>query len=144
MLPLTKYPLLSSKTRCWGCRWIWHNPLRLGVLLFTQEKLGAFCLDVRTLTFCQRVFSMKPLKVKLVGGEQKATKKNVAGFRAHRGGICPGAVPLSAGRGGKRIDPQKAGILMMFASQGSLPQNGRPKRRSCQNWAAQVGQPLPG
>ena len=35
---------------------------------------GAFCLDVRTLTFCQLMDSIKPLKVKLLAGEQKATE----------------------------------------------------------------------
>ena len=35
-------------------------------------SFGAFCLDVRTLTFCQ--FSIRPLKVKLSAGEQKTTQ----------------------------------------------------------------------
>ena len=35
----------------------------------------AFCLDARTLTFCQLMgFPIKPLKVKLLAGEQKATE----------------------------------------------------------------------
>ena len=35
---------------------------------------GAFCLDVRALTFYQLIgFSIEPLKVKLLAGEQKAT-----------------------------------------------------------------------
>ena len=39
---------------------------------------GAFCMDVRTLTFCQlKGFSIKPLKVKLLAGEQKATEYTV-------------------------------------------------------------------
>ena len=47
----------------------------------------AFCLDVGTLTFLPTsgfFFSMKPLKVKLVAGEQKATESTVGGeFERH-------------------------------------------------------------
>ena len=41
-----------------------------------NQSFGACCLDVRTLTFCQLAgfFSIKPLKVKLLAGEQKATE----------------------------------------------------------------------
>ena len=41
----------------------------------THVHFGAFCLDVRTLTFLPTEgFSIKPLKVKLLAGEQKATE----------------------------------------------------------------------
>ena len=40
-----------------------------------HRYFGAVCLDVRTLAFSQLLgFSFKPLKVKLLAGEQKATK----------------------------------------------------------------------
>ena len=48
------------------------------LVFFSEEQagvVGAFFLDVRTLTFCQpMVFFIKPLKVKLLAGEQKATE----------------------------------------------------------------------
>ena len=42
----------------------------------SSDFFGAFCLDVRTLTFCQLMGFpfIKPSKVKLLAGEQKATK----------------------------------------------------------------------
>ena len=40
-----------------------------------QHNFGAICLDARTLTFCQPIgLPIKPLKVKLLAGEQKATE----------------------------------------------------------------------
>ena len=41
-----------------------------------QRTLGACCLAVKTLTFRQLMgFSMKPLKVELLAGEQKAAEQ---------------------------------------------------------------------
>ena len=54
---------------------------RLAVFGWFSGCFGAFCLDVRTLTFCQLMgFSIKPLKVKLLAGEQKAAE---VGFPCH-------------------------------------------------------------
>ena len=43
--------------------------------MFERGFSGAFCLDVRTLAFCQLMgFPLNPPKVELLAGEQKATK----------------------------------------------------------------------
>ena len=53
-------------------------------------NFGAFCLDVRTLTVCQLMgFSIKPLKHKLLAGEQKSNQV-ITSARSQRDRIsCP-------------------------------------------------------
>ena len=54
--------------------YVFYYVLLVLLLLFRSLLFrGACCLDVRTLTFCQRMgFPIKPLKVKLLAGKQKA------------------------------------------------------------------------
>ena len=40
------------------------------------NQLWCICLDVRVVTFCQLMGFPKPLKVKLLAGEQKATESS--------------------------------------------------------------------
>ena len=48
-----------------------------------QQTFGAFCLDVRTLTFLPTsVLSTKPLKVEVLAGEHKGTKQPRSHFLA--------------------------------------------------------------
>ena len=61
-------------------------------------SFGACCLDVRTLTFLPTIngFSIKPLKVKLLAGEQKAAESG-SGFWLYIGRFETDVVWLKAG-----------------------------------------------
>ena len=67
------------KPKGWNMSLVYPLSTLVGRLVFVSVQkcgyFGACCLDVRTLTFCQLMgFSIKPLKVNLLAGEQKATE----------------------------------------------------------------------
>ena len=45
------------------------------MLVWPMKLFGAICLDVRTLTFCQLIGFIKPLKAKLLAGGAESNRE---------------------------------------------------------------------
>ena len=61
--------------RVWLGTWLAQGESTFSLFSAYRRPFGAFCLDTRTLAFCQLMgFPYKRLKNKLLAGEQKATE----------------------------------------------------------------------